>query len=183
MRTLSFFGLVNAALAVCNGHDKLCGRKYSEITLVGSHNSAFVGEMLVHNQFVTVTQQLDLGVRFLQAQTLDKYGQIELCHTTCWELDVGPLENYLHEIADWMKSHPTDVVTLLLTNRHIIPVERFEACFDQTGLKKYAFHQQSVLRKNEWPTLQDMIDQGTRLVIFMGTDTKIRLYVNMGKLT
>lgn len=171
MRVSSFFGLVEAALAVCNGHEKLCGRQYSNITWVGSHNSAFVGKTFVHNQFVTVTEQLDLGVRFLQAQTLDNYGRIDLCHTTCWELDVGPLENYLQEIANWMKCHPTNVVTLLLTNRHAISVERFDACFNRTELKKYVFHQRHVIRKDEWPTLQDMIDHGTRLVIFMGIAT------------
>jgi hypothetical protein len=51
----------------CNGHDKLCGRKYSDITMVGSHNSAFVGPLPQQNQFLSVTDQLNLGVRFLQA--------------------------------------------------------------------------------------------------------------------
>ena len=63
----SFSG--SAAAATCNGHDELCGRRYSDVTLIGSHNSAFVGDSPAHNQYVSVTRQLDLGVRFLQAQT------------------------------------------------------------------------------------------------------------------
>ncbi|KAL2687262.1 hypothetical protein Neosp_004816 [[Neocosmospora] mangrovei] len=157
---------VTAALAACNGHDKLCDRKYSEITFIGTHNSAFVGETPVHNQYKSVTEQLDMGVRFLQAQTQDKDGEIQMCHTHCWELDEGPLEDYLQDISDWMSKHKDEVVTLLLTNIDGLSVEKFDDAFESTGLKDLVLHPKK-MTLDEWPTLQTLINDGTRLIVFM----------------
>ncbi|KAH8699669.1 PLC-like phosphodiesterase [Ilyonectria robusta] len=167
MRFLSVVPFVGAALAACNGHDDLCDRKYSDISFVGSHNSAFVGITPVHNQYKSVTEQLDLGVRFLQAQTQDKDGEIEMCHTYCWELDEGPLTQYLQEVADWMGKNPDEVVTMLLTNIDAISVTMFDDAFDSTGLKQYVFHPEKKMALDEWPTLQKLLDDGTRLIVFM----------------
>lgn len=168
MRFLRLLGLAGAAVAACNGQEAYCDRKYSDITVVGSHNSAFVGTLPMHNQFVSVTRQLDLGVRFLQAQTHKKDGEIELCHKFCWELDVGPLTDYLREIADWLAGHPNEVVTLLLTNSDGMPVTQYDEDFETGELRDYVFRPEGNLTKEEWPTLQEMIDDGTQLVVFMG---------------
>ncbi|KAG5656317.1 hypothetical protein KAF25_004593 [Fusarium avenaceum] len=167
MLLLQTFLYVAAVWAACNGHDELCKRKYSDITFIGTHNSAFVGKLPVHNQYISVTEQLDLGVRFLQAQTQDKDGDIQMCHTHCWELDEGPLEDYLQEISDWMGKNPDEVVTLLLTNIDALPIEKFDDAFNSTGLKKFVFHPEKRLALDEWPTLQRLLDDGTRLVVFM----------------
>ncbi|KAG5926301.1 hypothetical protein E4U42_003448 [Claviceps africana] len=166
LRLLPFTATV---LAACNGHHELCQKKYSDVTFIGSHNSAFVGPTLTHNQFVSVTDQLKLGVRFLQAQTHNKGGTIEMCHTYCWELDSGSLATYLREIAAWMNSNPREVVTLLLTNGDGIPVHEYDAVFESTGLKKHVFYPGGRRRisKTEWPTLGQLIDAKTRLVVFM----------------
>ncbi|KAJ6787402.1 hypothetical protein PWT90_04802 [Aphanocladium album] len=160
--------LAGTALAACNGRDEYCGRRYSNITYMGAHDSAFVGELPTHNQYVSITDQLDLGVRFLQAQTHSKGGAIEMCHTYCWELDEGTLDKYLAELAAWMKTHPDEVVSLLLTNGDKIPVESFDKAFAGAGLKDYVLHPKKVMAKDEWPTLREMIAAGTRLVVFMG---------------
>ncbi|CAJ0539599.1 Ff.00g071330.m01.CDS01 [Fusarium sp. VM40] len=167
MLLLQIFLYVAAVWAACNGHDELCKRKYSDITFIGTHNSAFVGRLPVHNQCISVTEQLDLGVRFLQAQTQDKDGDIQMCHTHCWELDEGPLEDYLQEISDWMGKNPDEVVTLLLTNIDALPIEKFDDAFNSTGLKEFVFHPEKKLALDEWPTLQRFLDDGTRLVVFM----------------
>jgi hypothetical protein len=75
----------------CNGNAALCSRLYSNVTQIGSHDSAFVGILPTDNQLVSVTTQLNDGIRFLQAQTHVENGVLELCHTTCAELDAGPL--------------------------------------------------------------------------------------------
>ena len=158
-------------LAACNGYNELCDLRYSEITFIGAHNSAFDGHLLVHNQFVPVTRQLDLGVRFLQAQTQEKDGGIEMCHTDCALLDVGPLSDYLNDIKSWMDDHPSEVVSLLLTNIDRLPASQFDETFEVTGLKDFVFHPGGELAKNQWPTLQNLLDDGTRLVVFMGMNT------------
>jgi hypothetical protein len=169
--SVALLSLVAVALAACNGHEELCSRRYSNITYLGSHNSAFDGFTPFHNQFVSVTTQLDLGVRFLQAQTQEKKGNPQMCHSHCWALDEGPLEGYLQKISDWLDENEDEVVTLLLTNIDAIPMEKFDDAFKKTGLKDYAYVPKKRLRKEEWPTLQEIIDAGTRLVVFMGTSS------------
>ncbi|KAF4982871.1 hypothetical protein FZEAL_1567 [Fusarium zealandicum] len=167
MLILRMLNFATAVLAACNGHDELCSRKYSDITFVGTHNSAFVGVLPVHNQYKSVQEQLDLGVRFLQAQTQDKDGAIQMCHTHCWELDNGPLEDYLKEVAAWMEKNTDEVVTLLLTNIDALSVDKFDEAFVVAGLNELVFVPDTKLALDEWPTLQQMIDDGTRLVVFM----------------
>ncbi|KAK3180787.1 hypothetical protein K4F52_007878 [Lecanicillium sp. MT-2017a] len=152
----------------CNGHQELCGRKYSAITFIGSHDSAFVGRSITHNQYISVAAQLDYGVRFLQAQTRDKDGVIEMCHTLCLLLDQGTFEAYLREIAGWLRDKPNEVVSLLLTNPDNIPLDKFDAAFASTGLKELAFRpKKKRMAKDEWPTLQEFIDDNSRLLVFM----------------
>lgn len=169
MRASYLLGGASGALAACNGHDELCSRKYSEVTFVGTHNSAFDGFLPFHNQYVSVTEQLDLGVRFLQAQTQEDDGNIQLCHTYCWQLDAGPLVDYLTNVKTWMDDNTDDVVTLLLTNGDEMPVSQFDEAFASSGLKDLVFHPKGTVAKDDWPTLQQLIDDGTRLMVFMGT--------------
>ncbi|KAK3682166.1 PLC-like phosphodiesterase [Podospora appendiculata] len=155
------------ATAACNGNNALCSRKYSNITHVGAHDSAFVGVLLPDNQNVSPTEVLNLGVRFLQAQTHSRDGTIEMCHTSCLELDAGSLAAYLAPIKAWLDSNPDEVVTLLLTNQDAISVSDFATVFAAVGLDRYAFSPASKLALDEWPTLQSMISTRTRLVTFM----------------
>ena len=82
---------VASTAVACNGNLALCSRLYSNVTQIGTHDSAFVGTLPTDNQLISVTHQLDDGVRFLQAQTHVKNGVLELCHTSCIERDAGPL--------------------------------------------------------------------------------------------
>ena len=158
-----------AVSAACNGHDELCSRKYSEVTFVGSHDAAFVGDLPTHNQYISVPDQLKQGVRFFEVQTHKNGNTIELCHTYCWELDAGPLTGFLKDVADFMNSNPNEVVSLIVTNQDAIPMDQFDAAFDSSGLKKLVYHPpKNVMSKDQWPTLQQLIDAGTRAIVFMG---------------
>lgn len=173
MRTAAILSLAGIASAACNGYDELCTRKYSNIVQVGAHDSGFVGKSLADDQRVSVSKQLDAGVRFLEAQTHDKNGAIELCHTFCLERDAGPLDGYLGELSKWMKSNPNEVVTLLLTNQDNIALDKFDKAIDKAGLKSLVFHPKGNLAKSDWPTLGSMIKAGSRLVVFMGKKNEL----------
>lgn len=158
----------HVAAAGCNGNAALCSRQYSNVTQVGSHDSAFVGILLPDNQYVSVTDQLDSGIRFLQAQTHNDDGVIELCHTSCLELDAGSLSSYLSTVKTWLDGNPNEVLTLLLTNGDAIPVSQYGTVFAALGLDAYAYAPGTTLAMDQWPTLQSLIDAGKRLVVFMG---------------
>lgn len=164
---LAVLGVVGAAVA-CNGNDALCSRLYSNVTQVGAHDSAFVGILLPDNQYLSVADQLGMGVRYLQAQTHEKDGNIQMCHTSCIELDAGSLNDYLKPIKTFLDDNPNEVITLLLTNGDTIPVSQFGDVFAAVGLEKYAYTPPGTLALDQWPTLQAMIDSGKRLVVFMG---------------
>jgi hypothetical protein len=107
-----------ANITECNGSSTICSRKYSNVSLIGTHGSAHVGG--THdwriNQERSVVFQLDAGIRFLQAQTHKHLGELRMCHTSCWLLDSGTLQDYLTTVKSWLDKHPNEVVSMLLTN-------------------------------------------------------------------
>lgn len=171
--------------ATCNGRQEYCERSYSNITFVGSHDAPFVGKLPQQNQNIGITAQLDMGIRFLQAQTHhsildDKV--LELCHTSCWLEDAGKLESFLSTVRDWLDSNPDEVVTLLLTNGDSLNVSKFGDAFSGSGIADYAYVPSSnPLSINDWPTLGDLISSGKRLVVFLG-ESKAEIGSSLTKL-
>uniref|UniRef100_A0A0W0EUB4 PLC-like phosphodiesterase n=1 Tax=Moniliophthora roreri TaxID=221103 RepID=A0A0W0EUB4_MONRR len=161
--------------SVCNGRPELCRRRYSNITFIGAHNSYAFSEdplALSRNQRINVSQQLDLGVRLLQAQAHVDDGELHFCHTIflgCSLLDGGTVEDYLKIVKSFLDAHPTEVLTLIFTNPEEQSVKDvWEPIFDKVGLDSMAFVPDNVpLRYDEWPTLGEMINAGKRLVVFL----------------
>ncbi|WEW58734.1 hypothetical protein PRK78_004202 [Emydomyces testavorans] len=183
MLTLSFvllLWLLPAGLATetgrhpeyCNGRSDYCDRRYADVRFVGAHNSPFVGFLPQHNQEISVTKQLDLGIRYLQGQThiqeVDK--TLHMCHTSCFLEDAGPVEDFLGTVKVWLDGHPQEVVTLLLTNGDNVDVSRFDEAFTKSGIKDYAFVPSSspgMLPMDAWPTLGELIESGKQLIVFL----------------
>ncbi|KAI8962681.1 PLC-like phosphodiesterase [Daldinia sp. FL1419] len=165
---ISALAVAASSLAAdCNGHAELCNRQYSKVTFVGAHNSPFTGVGPADNQLTDPTEQLDQGVRFLQAQTQEKDGSPQMCHTSCLLEDAGSLQDYLGPIKTWLEGHPDEVVTLLLTNPDAIDINKYGDIFKSTGLDSYVFTPDKQLGLDDWPTLGDMISSGKRVVVFM----------------
>ncbi|KAJ1562962.1 hypothetical protein HK405_005197 [Cladochytrium tenue] len=161
----------DASTGACNGRVEYCSRIYSNVTQVAAHDSAFVGILPTENQFVSVTKQLDLGVRFLQAQThLDSSGVLSMCHTSCIELNAGTLKAYLTTIKTWLDANTNEVLTLLLVNGDFLSPTVFATAFEAAGLNSYAYAPSGTLALSEWPTLQALINAGKRLVVFLDYD-------------
>jgi hypothetical protein len=166
----------------CNGYTTLCDRQYSNVTFVGSHDSAFVGYLPTENQHWSVATQLNNGVRFLQAQTHVLNGALELCHTSCLEEDAGSLKNYLSTVKSFLDTNPNEVVTLLLVNGDFQSPTLFDSTFKDVGLHTYAFvpsTSPNTLPIDSWPTLGEMISAGQRLVVFLGIVTPLLLFVDI----
>lgn len=172
------------AATTCNGRSEYCTRSYSNITFVGSHDSAFVGPLPQQNQNIDIKAQLDMGIRYLQVQThhsvLDR-NVIELCHTSCLLEDAGPLRSFLTTIKNWLDANPNEVVSLLLTNGDSVSITEFGDTFSSSGIANYAYvPSKSPLPIADWPTLGDMISSGKRLVVFLGKNNlpqRHRLYL------
>jgi hypothetical protein len=122
------------------------------------------------NQAVDVTTQLDDGVRFLQAQIQwpDNSSTPHFCHTSCTLLDAGPIYEWLGQVATWVDKHPYDVVTILLGNGNYSDPSLYVPFIERSGITKYVYDAPYLpMSLNDWPTLENMIIRGKRVVMFM----------------
>ncbi|AKZ54098.1 putative integral membrane protein [Streptomyces ambofaciens ATCC 23877] len=85
-----------------------------------------------------------------------------LCHSVCGAgaLDLVPT---LRQIGDWLRAHPTEVVTLVLQDG-VGPVPS-QGAFERAGLSDLLYEPDADPDR-PWPKLEDMIDGGRRLVVF-----------------
>ncbi|KAK3956545.1 PLC-like phosphodiesterase [Pseudoneurospora amorphoporcata] len=155
----------------CNNYPEFCDRKYSNITEVGCHNSPFVrANSVAANQQLGVIDQLNDGVRFLQAQIQFTANDSvpHFCHTTCDLLDAGPITEWLTTVKDWVVAHPYDVVTILLGNGNYSTPDFYVPHIEKTGILRYVFTPPVIpMALDDWPTLSHMILTGQRVVMFM----------------
>ncbi|KAG8881926.1 hypothetical protein FRB97_008884 [Tulasnella sp. 331] len=158
-----------AAATVCNGYSEYCSMIYSNVTVVGAHNSYTASNTnLAANQDYGVTQQLTDGVRLLQNQVHNSNGVLELCHTSCLLYDGGSLSNYLTKVKAFLDANPNEVVTLLLVNSDDQPPSSFASVYQSVGIDTYAWSPPAAtIDPTAWPTLGSLIDSGKRLVTFM----------------
>jgi hypothetical protein len=112
--------------------------------------------------------QLDDGIRQLQAQMHFVNGTPHFCHTSCDLLDAGPITTWLGEVYAWISTHPYDVVSIILENGDYQPVTSYVPFIESTGLVKYAYVPPKIpMAVGDWPTLEQMILSGKRVVFFM----------------
>ncbi|MEU5751348.1 PI-PLC domain-containing protein [Streptomyces sp. NPDC047829] len=85
-----------------------------------------------------------------------------LCHSVCGAgaLDLVPT---LRQIGDWLRAHPTEVVTLVLQDGVGSVVS--QGAFARAGLSDLLYEPDADPDR-PWPRLKDMIDGGRRLVVF-----------------
>lgn len=146
---------------------------------MGSHDSPFVGKLPQQNQNINIQAQLNMGIRYLQAQThhsIEDSRVLELCHTSCFLENAGTLESFLVTLKTWLDANPNDVVTLLLTNGDSVDIIEFADAFSKSGITSYAFVPSSSpqpLSINKWPTIGDLISSGKRLVVFLGKFSQV----------
>lgn len=155
----------------CNNYPEFCSRKYSNITYVAAHNSPFaVPNNAASNQELGVIDQLNDGIRMLQVQTHYNAttSTLSCCHTSCNLLNVGTVQSYLTTITGWIRTHPYDVVTILLGNADFVGVGNYSTPIVNSGLSNYAYVPPEIpMNISAWPTLSEMILKGQRAVIFM----------------
>ncbi|CEJ82532.1 hypothetical protein VHEMI02591 [[Torrubiella] hemipterigena] len=164
----------------CNQYVEFCKRKYSNITMVGCHNSPFVRPgNVASNQELPVKLQLNDGVRFLQGQIQwPTNGTVpHFCHTSCDLLDAGPIYQWLGEVKNWVDAHPYDVVTILLGNGNYSDPSLYVPFIEQSGILKYTYEAPLLpMRLNDWPTLEELILTGKRVIMFMDYNADQKKY-------
>lgn len=170
----SFATATNSSSTACNNSPLLCDRSYSNITHLGAHDSPFLRDSSTSfsdsgDQFYNSTVQLSAGVRLLTAQVHNSSGELHLCHSSCSLLDAGLLSTWLSEIKTWLDNNPNEVVTLLLVNSDDATASELAAEYETADIESYAYYPSSTTAPSEWPTLQTLISNGTRLLNFVAS--------------
>ncbi|KAF7730406.1 hypothetical protein EC973_002212 [Apophysomyces ossiformis] len=137
-----------------------------------THNSYGYMDNAGANQMCSVNSQLADGVRGLKlsavrpanASSTDP-NAIRLCHTDCRILDAGPAKDTLASIATWLKNNPNEVLTIMWNNMGKFKAADFQAAYEGSGILDYTYTQ--AVGSQTWPTLQEMIASGKRVVNFL----------------
>ncbi|KAI8394152.1 PLC-like phosphodiesterase [Radiomyces spectabilis] len=154
----------------CNGYSEHCSKTYNSLTYVLTHNSYGYTSNPAANQLCPINSQLADGVRGLKLSAVkpsnsSSASEIHLCHTSCSILDAGPAKDTLTSLTSWLKSNPNEVVTIMWNNLGDFAASDFEEIYKSSGILDYT-HTQNADNYN-WPTLQDMISSGKRVVNFL----------------
>ncbi|GAA6004902.1 hypothetical protein JCM11491_002273 [Sporobolomyces phaffii] len=169
------FVAAQTSSTACNGHAEFCDRKYSNVSIIGAHNSYGVSAgSIAANQNYTVETQLNNGIRMLQVQGHMNNNELHLCHTSCFLLDAGTFTSYLTTVKKWLDSNPNEVITLLLVNSDGIAPSVWAQSYTDSGLSSYVYTPPSVpVAYDSWPTLQSLISANTRVVSFLAQQADV----------
>ena len=159
----------------CNNSPSLCSKAYNSIVHLGAHDSPFVRDASTDfstsgNQYYNTTVQLDAGVRLVSAQVHQSNSEWHLCHTSCDLLDAGLLSDWLKTIKTWLDNNSNEVVTVLLVNSDDATPAELHTEFQAADIVDHAYVPSSITTPPEtWPTLQEIISGGKRLMTFVAS--------------
>jgi hypothetical protein len=159
--------LPTRAIGACNRHGELCDRAFDAVAYPTTHNAMSNAEegWLGPNQNLSITHQLEAGVRALMLDTWYLAGAPVLCHGgdvfPCDLTGFKPLAEGLTEIRTFLDRHPNEVVSIIFES-YISELDTQVAFFD-SGLIQYAHAQPAAA---SWPPLRDLIENNSRLVVF-----------------
>lgn len=150
----------------CNGHVELCERSFDAIVFPGTHNSHSALDdgfpPVIANQQHGLARQLEDGIRVL---LLDVYpdetdpSTLLLCHGTCSLASTPHLEG-LGVITSFLQANPREVITIIYEDH--APVDAIASDYATTGADALVSTHAAA---TPWPTLGEMIDADTRLVV------------------
>ena len=162
---------------LCNGLSILCERSYDNVTFPETHNAFATHEDGIYypasNHATGLQSQWDAGIRAFMldthyaTQVEESAEEVRFCHgdgdrgfSPCQYGSVNPSQ-WLGSLYDEMQENPQDVVTLLIEN-HVQADHLKQVLNESLPFDWWYLHQMDA----PWPTLAELIDGGTRLVIF-----------------
>lgn len=77
--------------------------------------------------------------------------------------------DYLKNVKGWLDSNPNEVLTFVFTNPEgKSPKDVWDPAFVNSGIAPLAYIPPAKpLKQSDWPTLGQLIDSGTRVVVFL----------------
>jgi hypothetical protein len=157
-------------LSQCNGYNYLCNRRYNEVAFLTTHNAfnSSADDFLLPNQSNGITHQLNEGVRAFMIDVYDLSGEPTVYHGFPY-LGTKPLGYDLDQIKNFLDANTSEIVTIIFES--YVTSNELETALNNTGLSTYLFAKDPLFL---WPTLQEMINEGKRLVVFSENDNGLQ---------
>ncbi|XP_022775188.1 PI-PLC X domain-containing protein At5g67130-like isoform X1 [Durio zibethinus] len=168
-----------------NPTSKVKGLPFNQYSWLTTHNSfalkgakSETGSAIISptNQEDSITNQLKNGVRGLMLDMYDFSGNIWLCHSfggQCFNAtSFQPAINVLKEIQAFLEANPSEIITIFIED-YVVSPQGLTKVFNASGLSKYRFPVSKMPKNGEdWPTVDDMVKQNERLVVFTSKSAK-----------
>lgn len=150
----------------CTENPSLCDKPYNEIAFLTTHNAFNAAEnnFNLPNQHYSITRQLNEGVRALMIDVYNQFGSIVVYHGVP-VLGVRNFSDVLNEIKTFLDQNPSEIVTLIIENH--ASADDIESSLNATNLLDLCY---SKLPNTNWPTLNELIQLGKRIVVFSEKD-------------
>jgi len=161
-----FFLAVISTYSQCYSCYELKENRYNETAFLTTHNAfnCEEGDFQMPNQTYSISTQLNDGVRALMIDVYEKNGVPTVYHGFSF-LGSVPLSSNLAEIKNFLENNPTEIVTIIFECN--VSADMIEQAFINAELYNYLFEKNELL---PWPTLEEMINENKRLVVFTDQD-------------
>ncbi|CAA3018374.1 PI-PLC X domain-containing At5g67130-like isoform X1 [Olea europaea subsp. europaea] len=128
------------------------------------------------NQQDSITSQLNNGVRGLMLDMYDFDNDIWLCHSfggKCYNYTAfTPAINVLKEVQVFLEANTFEVITIIIED-YVTSPNGLTRVLNASGLSKFLFPAARMPKNGgEWPTVDDMVRQNQRLVVFTSKSSK-----------
>jgi hypothetical protein len=104
----------------------------------------------------------------LQVQAHMQDDELHFCHTSCLLFDGGTVESYLTKVKSFLDQNTGEVITIIIANPEEIAPSAFRSVFEKSHMAKLAYPPpHAPMKRDDWPTLGEMVSSGKRVVVFM----------------
>lgn len=153
------------ATMLCNGLANLCTQPLDKVMFATVHNamSSRADNFLGWNNVQEFEGALDLGFRGLFIDSCDCSIGVQLCHASCSYGYRRPKPAF-SSIVDFLDRNRNEVILIEIQVNGDSLMELFQVISEIDGFQELLYQHPG--RMAPWPTLQELIEQNTRLVIF-----------------
>jgi len=137
---------------------------FDRYTWLTTHNAFNYGFTPVPNQTRHIPTQLNDGVRGLMLDFVESRGRVYLCHSICLFGELTLEATFNEQIMPFLRNDPRAILTLHVED-YASRSALHKALNSVPGLARITFDPQT-WNTPDWPTPQQMIGAGQRLLIF-----------------
>ena len=155
-------GIRGLAIDAHPGSRTNSGRIASDLSEVGSAGRERYAQSIGEEAF-------DAALRIRDRIVGTETGEpgVYLCHGFC-ELGAITIDKGLGEVRDFVAANPSEVVTIVIED--YVPPEEIAAAFERSGLDEYVYDGPLGEDGAPFPTLQEIIDSGGRVIVMAEND-------------